>query len=63
MGQIVVDRVISAGHDAVVFDIDENAVETAIEREATGTTSISDLTSTLGDEKRIWLMVPCWRSG
>ncbi|WP_336331014.1 phosphogluconate dehydrogenase (NAD(+)-dependent, decarboxylating) [Haloarcula sp. CGMCC 1.2071] len=58
MGQIVVDRVLAAGHDVVAFDIDENAVATALERGASGAASISDVADQLGDEKRIWLMVP-----
>lgn len=58
MGQIVVDRALDAGLDVVTFDIDEEAVETAGERGATEAMSISDLASTFGDEKRIWLMVP-----
>jgi 6-phosphogluconate dehydrogenase len=58
MGQIVVDRVLAAGHDVVAFDIDENAVATALERGVSGAASISDVADQLGDEKRIWLMVP-----
>ncbi|MFC7209301.1 phosphogluconate dehydrogenase (NAD(+)-dependent, decarboxylating) [Natronoarchaeum sp. GCM10025321] len=58
MGQIVVDRVLAAGHNVVAFDIDENAVATALERGASGAASISDVADQLGDEKRIWLMVP-----
>ncbi|WP_232688972.1 phosphogluconate dehydrogenase (NAD(+)-dependent, decarboxylating) [Halobacterium zhouii] len=58
MGQIVVDRVLAAGHDIVAFDIDENAVATALERGVSGAASISDLADQLGDDKRIWLMVP-----
>ncbi|WP_049906697.1 phosphogluconate dehydrogenase (NAD(+)-dependent, decarboxylating) [Halorubrum tebenquichense] len=58
MGQIVVDRVLAADHEVVAFDIDDDAVATAVERGATGATSIPDVAAQLGDEKRIWLMVP-----
>ncbi len=58
MGQIVVDQVLAADHEVVAFDIDEDAVATAVERGATGATSIPDVADQLGDEKRIWLMVP-----
>jgi 6-phosphogluconate dehydrogenase len=58
MGQIVVNRVTDAGHDVVAFDVDEEAVTTASDAGATPADSLSDLTEQLGDEKRIWLMVP-----
>jgi len=58
MGQIVVDRVLSADHDVVAFDIDGDAVATAVDKGATGATSIPDVADQLGDEKRIWLMIP-----
>ncbi|WP_276412719.1 NADP-dependent phosphogluconate dehydrogenase [Haloarcula halobia] len=58
MGRIVVDRVLEAGHDVVVFDIDEEAVAAAADAGATPADSIPDVADELGDEKRIWLMVP-----
>ncbi|WP_254808077.1 phosphogluconate dehydrogenase (NAD(+)-dependent, decarboxylating) [Natronosalvus amylolyticus] len=58
MGQIVVDRVLEAGHDVVAFDLDEGAVERAADAGATPASSLEDFCQTLGDEKRIWLMVP-----
>ncbi len=58
MGQIVVDRVLAAGHDVVAFDLDDDAVTTAEERGATGADSLPSLINSLDDEKRIWLMVP-----
>lgn len=56
MGQIVVDRVLAAGHDVVAFDIEEDAVATAAEQGATGATSISELMNQLGEQKCIWLI-------
>mgnify|MGYP000719462354 CR=1 FL=1 len=58
MGRIVVDRVLAAGHEVVAFDIDEEAVASAAEAGAEPADSIGDLVDRLGDEKRIWLMVP-----
>jgi 6-phosphogluconate dehydrogenase len=58
MGQIVVDRVLDAGHEVVAFDIDEGAVATAAEAGATPADSLSDLCDRLGEAKRLWLMVP-----
>ncbi|MCL9814236.1 phosphogluconate dehydrogenase (NAD(+)-dependent, decarboxylating) [Natranaeroarchaeum aerophilus] len=58
MGQIVVDRVLDAGHDVVAFDLDEEAVATAVDAGATPAESVVDLAEQLGTEKRIWLMVP-----
>ncbi|MFC7115677.1 phosphogluconate dehydrogenase (NAD(+)-dependent, decarboxylating) [Natronoarchaeum sp. GCM10025703] len=58
MGQIVVDRVLDAGHDVVAFDLDETAVATAVEDGAEAAASVVDLAEQLGSKKRIWLMVP-----
>ncbi len=58
MGRIVVDRVLEAGHDVVAFDLDEQAVTDAADAGATPADSVVDLAERLGDEKRIWLMVP-----
>ena len=58
MGQIVVDRVINAGHDVVAFDLDAEAVATAADAGATPADSVTDLARRLGEEKRVWLMVP-----
>ncbi|WP_435186107.1 phosphogluconate dehydrogenase (NAD(+)-dependent, decarboxylating) [Halobellus sp. EA9] len=58
MGQIVVDRVLEAGHDVVAFDLDAEAVATAADAGATPAEDLDDLTDRLGDDKRIWLMVP-----
>jgi 6-phosphogluconate dehydrogenase len=58
MGRIVVDRVLEAGHEVVVFDIDEESVADAADAGARPASSIEDLAEQLGPEKRIWLMVP-----
>ena len=58
MGQIVVDRCLDAGHDVVAFDVDDDAIEAAADAGATPADTIETLVTTLGEEKRIWLMVP-----
>jgi 6-phosphogluconate dehydrogenase len=58
MGRIVVDRTLAAGHDVVAFDIDGAAREAAAEAGATPAESLDALAAALGDEKRVWLMVP-----
>jgi len=58
MGRIVVDRVLDAGHDVVAFDIDDDAVAAAAEAGVEPADSIPDVASRLGNEARIWLMVP-----
>ena len=58
MGRIVVDRVLDAGHDVVVFDIDEEAVADAADAGARPAESIPDVAGSLSGDKRIWLMVP-----
>jgi len=58
MGQIVARRAMDAGHDVVAFDLDGTAVERAAAAGATPAESVADLADRLGDEKRVWLMVP-----
>ncbi|MFB6108227.1 MAG: phosphogluconate dehydrogenase (NAD(+)-dependent, decarboxylating) [Haloplanus sp.] len=58
MGQIVVERTLAAGHEVVAFDLDEAAVAQAADAGADPADSVTDLAEQLGDEKRIWLMVP-----
>ncbi len=58
MGRIVVDRTLAAGHDVVAFDVDEAAVADAADAGVEPAGSIPDLAEALGEDKRIWLMVP-----
>ncbi len=58
MGQIVVNRVLDAGHDVVAFDLSAEAVAGAADAGATPADGLDDLADRLGDDKRIWLMVP-----
>ena len=58
MGQIVVRRVLAAGHEVIAFDLDAEATAAAAEAGAQPAASVADLCDRLGDDKRIWLMVP-----
>jgi len=58
MGRIVVDRLLDADHDVVAFDVDESAVASAADAGATPADSVADLADCLGEDRRIWLMVP-----
>lgn len=58
MGQIVVDRVLADDHTVVAYDVDPDATATAADAGATPAESIADLADKLGQQKRIWLMVP-----
>jgi 6-phosphogluconate dehydrogenase len=58
MGRIVMDRCLDAGHDVVAFDIDPDARDAAADAGARTADSIPALARDLGDEKRVWLMVP-----
>jgi len=58
MGRIVVDRCLAADHDVVAYDVDPEATAAAAEAGATPADSAADLANRLGDERRVWLMVP-----
>jgi 6-phosphogluconate dehydrogenase len=58
MGRIVVERLVDAGHDVLAFDLDAEAVAAAADAGAEPAESPTDLAERLGEEKRIWLMVP-----
>jgi len=58
MGRIVVDRCLAADHDVVAYDVDPEATAAAAEAGATPADSVTDLADRLGDERRVWLMVP-----
>jgi 6-phosphogluconate dehydrogenase len=62
MGQIVVERLLDAGHEVVAFDLDSDARDTAADAGATATETLDalvDRLETAGDGTvRLWLMVP-----
>ena len=58
MGASMVRRLLQAGHECVVYDIDVNTVE-AIEAEgAIGATSLDALVNQLTPPRAVWMMVP-----
>jgi 6-phosphogluconate dehydrogenase len=58
MGRIVVERVLDGGHDVVAFDLDAEARQAAAEAGATPAASVEELLDRLGEERRVWMMVP-----
>ena len=58
MGQIVAERCLAADHDVVAYDIDEDATAAMGEEGARPAETLDELATELGEEKRIWLMVP-----
>lgn len=62
MGRIVTDRLLASDHDVVAYDLDSEAVAEAAQAGATPADSIEELAEQLGNEKRIWLMVPAGRA-
>ncbi|MBX6363121.1 MAG: NAD(P)-binding domain-containing protein, partial [Gemmatimonadetes bacterium] len=58
MGANMVRRLLRAGHDCVVYDVNAEAVA-ALEREgARGARSLDDLVARLRPPRAVWLMVP-----
>jgi 6-phosphogluconate dehydrogenase len=58
MGANMVRRLIKGGHDCVVFDMSQAAVQTLAKENATGAASREDFVKKLKAPRAIWLMVP-----
>lgn len=58
MGYQIVVKLVDAGHEVVVYDINEEAVNTAVAIGATGASSREDLVHILGEKPTVWLMIP-----
>ena len=58
MGANMVERLMLAGHDCVVFDPNKDAVDALVAKGATGAESAADMASKLSAPRAIWLMVP-----
>ncbi len=58
MGASMVDRLMQAGHDCVVFDLNADAVAALVERGATGASSLVEFVERLEPQRAIWIMVP-----
>ncbi|PZS17950.1 MAG: decarboxylating 6-phosphogluconate dehydrogenase [Acidimicrobiales bacterium] len=58
MGANLVRRLMAAGHDCVVFDVDPGAVEALENEGAVASSSIEDFVSKLSVPRSVWVMVP-----
>ncbi len=58
MGASMVRRLLRGGHACVVHDVQPNAVAGLVKDGATGTQSLKEMASQLGQPRTIWLMVP-----
>ncbi|MGE5816390.1 MAG: phosphogluconate dehydrogenase (NAD(+)-dependent, decarboxylating) [Deltaproteobacteria bacterium] len=58
MGANMVRRLLSAGHQCVVFDMSPKAVAELTREKAAGSSSLADLVKQLHKPRAIWLMVP-----
>ncbi|MDR4307802.1 decarboxylating 6-phosphogluconate dehydrogenase [Chelatococcus sambhunathii] len=58
MGGNIVRRLMDAGHECVVYDVSEAAVQTLAGEGATGSGSIADLVAKLEPPRAVWVMLP-----
>src|SRR5580658_1131040 len=58
MGANMVRRLLTGGHECVVFDMSAKAVEELVEEKALGSSSLAELAKKLEKPRAVWLMVP-----
>ncbi len=58
MGANMVRRLLTNGHECVVFDMSPKAVEELVDEKALGAASLADLAKKLEKPRAVWLMVP-----
>jgi len=58
MGANIVRRLMRAGHECVVYDVDPKAVELLAGEGATGAASLEELVAGLEAPRAVWVMVP-----
>ena len=58
MGANMVRRLLTGGHECVVFDMSPKAVEGLVDEKAIGSSSLADLAKRLEKPRAVWLMVP-----
>jgi 6-phosphogluconate dehydrogenase len=58
MGASMVRRLLRDGHQCVVYDLHQDAVQALVKEGAVGTTSLEDFTHKLKKPRSAWMMVP-----
>jgi 6-phosphogluconate dehydrogenase len=58
MGANMVRRLLTGGHQCVVFDMSPKAVQELVEEKAVGSSSLADFVKKLSKPRAVWLMVP-----
>ncbi len=58
MGANLVRRLIRAGHECVVFDVNQDVVKTLADEGATGAASLEEFVQKLAPPRAAWVMVP-----
>jgi 6-phosphogluconate dehydrogenase len=58
MGANMVRRLLQGGHECVVFDMSQKAVEELVHEHATGAAALPDIVRKLRKPRAVWLMVP-----
>ena len=58
MGSNMVRRLLDAGHECVVYDVEPSAVARLVESGAEGAASMKELASRLDRPRIVWLMIP-----
>ncbi len=58
MGANMVRRLITGGHECVVFDMSPKTVQELVKEKAVGSSSLADFVKKLAKPRAVWLMVP-----
>ena len=58
MGGNMVRRLIAGGHECVVYDRGQKAVDELVKEKAKGSSSLAEFVSKLSKPRAVWLMVP-----
>jgi 6-phosphogluconate dehydrogenase len=58
MGANMVERLMKAGHQCVVYDSHADTVQQSVAKGAKGTTSLPDFVNALSKPRAVWLMLP-----
>ena len=58
MGANIVRRLMHAGHECVVYDVNPDAIKELAQEGATGAGSMADFVAALTPPRAVWVMVP-----